>query len=198
MAELAKQVARWWDSTIAGRHKIEACDLVVEALGHLVKTHQALNAGGIRSSDAHASISAATDTLQGCGEIISALIKERKMFGQILSMEGDKTIPSRHGEIDLLNVKRQFGRESEPKIIGLANNALKRIGDLANDPTAHYQNLPNITNQISELMLKTITALELLDPGKTRSGEIEKAREIVSGYQDKLAARELANAAVSN
>ena len=196
MAGFAKQVARYWDSTITGRHKIEACDLVIDALNQLVKTHQALSSGNIRSMDALDSISIASETLAGCQNLIKGLIEERKMFGQILSMAGDKVIPSRHGTISLGKVNQQFGREGE--IIRLANSAVTKIRDLAEAPTEHFSNVPNISNQVAELIIRTITALELLDPGKTRSAEIKKTREIVSEYQDKMAARELANAAKSN
>jgi len=196
MAEFAKNIARFWDSTIAGRHKIEACDLMVDAIDQLVRTHSALNSSNVRSVDALAHAKNAVANLEACHDLVKELTKERKMFGKVLSMVGDQSIPSSNGRINLQAVLREFGNGGE--ITKLAKNMADRVEQMALEPEANYTNLPNISNQIATLVDRSLHVFQILDPGRTRFDEIAKGCQLASEYNKKMAAREVTAAAKLN
>ena len=190
MAEFTKNIARWYDSTIAGRHKIEACDFIVDAANLLVRAHENISGGHVNSIEAVGKFSAAAKLLNNCQEMIAGLTKERFMFGQTVTMVGSNTIPSKQGVIDLKAVVKQFGNEGE--ITRMTNNLATKLEQLADDPHKYFQNTPALANELGELIGKTIGLLAILDPGKTRLPEVARAIKIAQAYQEKLGEQERA------
>lgn len=195
MSEFTKAVARWYDNTIAGRHKIEACDLMVDTINSLAYAHTNIAGLQINSSKAKTHLQTALDQLKGVSELTKDLVRERRMFGSTFSMGGAAVIPSRNGPIDLRRVKALF---SESKVISTAEILLNKVDSLESNPEAYRSNTPGIANSIADLMGTCIEVLKIMDPGSTRASEIRKPKTIVANNKQKASDRALMATAKNN